>query len=173
MVWIASTWLEMFYPGLKVPEMFKSDPEGKRRMCRTPVVYQPSPTDCRTKIRWATGQWIQELVADKQIQEVWAFLNHTWALVCVLKIIRVITAEVKRSGRGVFLVKDYLPSAEKDQCQAGPVPLQGLNMKRTPRSVSDMVRNSPQRHFSSAVAPRISPGPPGNARANTQAEDMS
>lgn len=90
-----------------------------------------------------------------------------------LKIIRIVIAEVKHSVGGFFLVKDYLPSAELEQCQAGPVPLQGLNKRRTPRSVSDMVGNSPQHHFSSAVAPRISPGPPGNARANTQAEDMS
>lgn len=102
------------------------------------------------------------------------FEPHKGTGLCFLLQFRKVTiADVKHSGLSVFLVKDCLPSAELQQCQAGPVPLQGVNKQRAPRSVSDTVRNSPQHHFSSALAPRICPGPPGNTPANTQAEHMS
>lgn len=58
-----------------------------------------------------------------------------------------------------FVVKDYLPSAEIDQCQAGPVPLEGLHKRRSLRSaewsasVFDVMRNSPKHNFSFTVAP--------------------
>lgn len=102
------------------------------------------------------------------------FEPHKGAGLCfLLQFRKVIIADVKHSGLGVFLVKDCLPSAELQQCQAGPVPLQGVNKQRALRVVPDTVGNSPQHHFPSALAPRICPGPPGNAPANTQAEDMS
>lgn len=118
------------------PEATRDIPEcswREERDVQNTMAYQSTPKNCRDQMNYRIAK--MRIFSGRQTnpRSLGTFDPYIGTGLCfLLKFRRAVIADVEHSGFGGFWVKDYLPSAGLQHCQAGPVPPEGLSRKRTP-----------------------------------------